>query len=102
MAMKNYYAILGVSRAETPAGIRAAYRDAVRRTHPDYAGPQSRDEFEQVVEAFSVLSDASRRRHYDRDLELSESDLSRSQIVRRFSTGLEPLSIFEHIFAVRP
>ena len=59
MPLKSHYAILGVARDETPAGIRAAYREAVRRTHPDYAGPQSAPAFEEIVEAHSVLSDES-------------------------------------------
>ena len=66
MAIKNYYAILGVSHNETPAGIRAAYRQAVRRTHPDHAGPQGAAAFQDIVEAHSVLSDPDRRREYDR------------------------------------
>jgi DnaJ-class molecular chaperone len=66
VVMKNYYAILGVSQNETPAGIRAAYRNAVRRTHPDHAGPQGASAFQDIVEAHSVLSDPTRRREYDR------------------------------------
>ncbi len=71
MAMKNYYAILGVSRDETLSGIRAAYRDAVRRTHPDHAGAESTPAFQAVVEAHSVLSDPDRRREYNESLRLS-------------------------------
>jgi DnaJ-class molecular chaperone len=72
--MKNYYAILGISPNETEAGIRAAYRDAVRRTHPDHAGPQAAPAFQEIVEAHSVLSDPDRRRQHNEDLRLYERD----------------------------
>jgi curved DNA-binding protein CbpA len=38
MVPKDYYLILGVSRSESPSGIRAWYRDLVRTLHPDVAG----------------------------------------------------------------
>lgn len=69
MPVKDYYTLLGVSPDETPAGIRAAYRDAVRRTHPDYAGAESASDFHDIVEAHEVLSDPERRKHYDENLE---------------------------------
>jgi curved DNA-binding protein CbpA len=69
MPAKDYYAILGVQPDSTPAGIRAAYREAVLRTHPDHAGPDAATEFQDVVQAYSVLSDPERRREYDRELE---------------------------------
>ena len=102
MAVKNYYAILGVSRNETPAGIRAAYRDAVRRTHPDYAGPQGAPNFQEIVEAHSVLSDPHRRRQYNESLSTYERDRSQSGLLRRFVPDYEPRSVFADFHAVHP
>ena len=102
MAMKNYYAILGVSRTETPSGIRAAYREAVRRTHPDYAGPRSAVAFQEIVEAHSVLSDPNQRQRYDRDLKRYEWDRTRPGLLHWFPTGLEPQSLFADTHAVHP
>lgn len=68
MPFKDYYALLGVAPHETPAGIRAAYREAVRRTHPDHAGAESTPHFQDIVEAHSVLSDPERRKRYDESL----------------------------------
>lgn len=102
MAIKNYYAILGVSRTETPSGIRAAYRDAVRRTHPDYAGPRSTADFQEVIEAHSVLSDPPQRRQYDQVLDLYERDRTGSGLIHQFPTGIEPISLFANTFAVHP
>ncbi len=54
------YAVLGVARGADDAQIHAAYRDAVRRTHPDAGG--SADAFEAVQEAYEALRDPARRR----------------------------------------
>ena len=94
MALKNYYAILGISPNETPAGIRAAYRNAVRRTHPDHAGPQAAPDFQEIVEAHSVLSDPDRRRRYNEDLNLHQPRRNRSGPVYRSATDSHPRSIF--------
>jgi molecular chaperone DnaJ len=100
--MKNYYAILGVSRTETPAGIRAAYRDAVRRTHPDHAGVERAPDFHEVVEAHSVLSDPIRRRQYNETLGLYERDRNRHGSLHQFVTGSPCRSIFADRQSVHP
>lgn len=65
----DYYAILGVPRDADPERIRAAYRRAARRDHPDATGgdPAAEARFKRVCEAYDVLSDVHRRRRYDRD-----------------------------------
>lgn len=65
----DYYAILGVPRDADPERIRAAYRRAARRDHPDATGgdPAAEARFKRVCEAYDVLSDAHRRLRYDRD-----------------------------------
>jgi curved DNA-binding protein CbpA len=54
------YAVLGVRRGADDAAIHAAYRDAVRRAHPDAGG--SAAAFEAVQEAYETLRDPARRR----------------------------------------
>jgi curved DNA-binding protein CbpA len=39
MKTKDYYVILGVAPTESPSGIREAFRDLVKRSHPDRVGP---------------------------------------------------------------
>jgi molecular chaperone DnaJ len=73
MAMKNYYLILGVSRNESQEGIRAAYRDLAKRRHPDLAGAESTAAFQEIVEAYEVLSDPDRRSRYNSQLTASEN-----------------------------
>ena len=62
---KTYYMILGVSHGETPGGIRAAYRDRARQIHPDIAGEGATRAFQELNEAYGVLSDSARRRAYN-------------------------------------
>ena len=52
-APSDPYAVLGVRRGASEAEIHAAYRAAVRRTHPDAGGDASA--FESVQEAYDVL-----------------------------------------------
>jgi len=72
MALKDYYLILGIPRNESPAGIRAAYRDLVKQHHPDAAGTSDAGRFRELTEAYEVLSDPDRRRYYNHDLQESE------------------------------
>jgi hypothetical protein len=53
MISKDYYLILGVSRSESPSGIRARYRDLVRTLHPDVAGARSFECFPEIAEAYN-------------------------------------------------
>jgi curved DNA-binding protein CbpA len=54
------HAVLGVRPDADQAEIHAAYRRAVRRTHPDAGGTAA--EFEAVQEAYEALRDAPVRR----------------------------------------
>lgn len=72
MKLKNYYRALGVPRDETPSGIRAAYVQLAKRLHPDLAGPESTAAFQEVLEAYEVLSDPVRRTEYNMKLERAE------------------------------
>src|SRR5437660_3146461 len=62
---KNYYVILGVTSDASVEEIRAAFRRRARELHPDHSGLES-GPFLEVQEAYGVLSDPERRRHYDR------------------------------------
>jgi len=60
--------VLGVSHAESPSGIRQAFRELVKQYHPDRIGPQGLRFFQEIVEAYRVLADPERRWHYDQGL----------------------------------
>ncbi|MBI5542669.1 MAG: DnaJ domain-containing protein [Deltaproteobacteria bacterium] len=72
MPTRDYYLILGVSRDEPSQGIRAAYRDLALRYHPDRAGEQATQLFQDIVEAYHVLADPERRASYDAGLRHAE------------------------------
>ena len=64
----SYYKVLGVAETATDSQIRDAYRNAVRRVHPDTANTLSdsaSSEMAAISEAWSVLSDGELRKLYD-------------------------------------
>ncbi len=68
MEKKNYYAILGVSPFESKEGVRAAYRRLAKEYHPDVAGGEKTGYFQEITEAYMVLSKVESREAYDKTL----------------------------------
>jgi len=66
--MKNYYEILGVSIDASLEEIKKAYRELVRKYHPDVGESSDVERFLEVQEAFEVLRDQKTRDVYDRRL----------------------------------
>jgi molecular chaperone DnaJ len=66
----DHYSTLGLDRGCTLAQIRSAYRLLAKRHHPDVNGgaPAAVLRAQELNEAHAVLSDATRRRAYDREL----------------------------------
>ncbi|MER3558657.1 MAG: hypothetical protein C4336_03710 [Armatimonadota bacterium] len=64
--MKNHYETLGLPFGASAEQIRKRYRELVRRYHPDVnPSPEAKEQFLRIQEAYQVLSDPERRRHYD-------------------------------------
>jgi molecular chaperone DnaJ len=64
---KSYYAILGISSSAKADEIKAAYRRLTKEFHPDkYSG--CIDIFQQIQEAYSILSSNQKRKQYDQNL----------------------------------
>jgi DnaJ-class molecular chaperone len=64
-----YYAVLGISETATDREIKAAYRNLLKKIHPDTVStlsPELRrlaeDATKEITKAYSVLSDPRRRR----------------------------------------
>lgn len=72
MATKDYYLILGVSRGENVRGIQEAFRELAKRYHPDRAGPAATSQFQDIQEAYEVLSDPKKRSVYNHQLHQDE------------------------------
>ncbi len=75
---RNYYELLGVERDATEDVIRASYKELVRIFHPDsnffsdivsdkIDGGEA-DTFKLITEAYKTLTDARKRKEYDRTL----------------------------------
>ena len=69
MSLDDYYKILGVDRAENVEGIHTAYRRLAKQCHPDLAGVQSKEKFQGIQQAYEVLSDPDKRKHYDASID---------------------------------
>ncbi|MEO5657743.1 MAG: molecular chaperone DnaJ [Nitrospiria bacterium] len=65
---RDYYDLLGVSRTATDEELKKAYRKLALKYHPDKnPGDQAAEtHFKEINAAYSVLSDAEKRRVYDR------------------------------------
>lgn len=64
---RDYYQVLGVSRTADANELKKAYRRLARQYHPDVNKEADAEErFKEINEAYEVLSDADKRRAYDR------------------------------------
>ena len=65
--MKDLYDIIGVSNSANQDEIKKAYRKIAMKYHPDKNPDDTEAErkFKESAEAYSVLSDAQKRRQYD-------------------------------------
>lgn len=66
---KDYYSILGVARDASDDDIKKAYRKMAMKWHPDKNtdNPEmAKQKFQEVAEAFEVLSDKDKRAVFDR------------------------------------
>ncbi|MEM8777353.1 MAG: J domain-containing protein [Cyanobacteria bacterium P01_G01_bin.49] len=68
--VRNYYAILGVSKDATSEEIKKSFRKLARQYHPDVnPGDQTAEEkFKNINEAYDILSDQTKRANYDLQL----------------------------------
>ncbi len=65
---RDYYAVLGVAATAPPREIRQAYRRLARQYSPDvnFWDTTARTLFEEIAEAYRILSDPDARSVYDR------------------------------------
>ncbi len=63
----DLYSVMEISSSATPEDIKVAYRQLAQRYHPDRnpGDDQAEERFKQLQQAYSILSDPSRRKAYD-------------------------------------
>ena len=64
---RDYYAVLGVAATAAPREVRQAYQRLARQYSPDvnFWDERARGLFEEIREAYRILSDPHTRAHYD-------------------------------------
>lgn len=64
---RDYYEVLGVSKTASEQEIKSAFRKKAKEFHPDLNkdDPNAAEKFKEAQEAYSVLSDESKRKMYD-------------------------------------
>jgi molecular chaperone DnaJ len=78
---KDYYVVLGVTRGADLNKIKKAYRNVVKKHHPDMVSErEATNKFLEAKDAYETLSNEKSRRLYDQQLERRQSGpkLSRS------------------------
>lgn len=77
----SFYAVLGVKEDSSDVEIRSAYRKLAKKWHPDKwskdrsLAEQAKLRFQEIQEAYSVLSDNTKRAMYDVGIYDSEDDV---------------------------
>ena len=98
-AAKDLYKILDVARAASDAEIKKAYRKLAMKWHPDKnPSEEAKLKFQEIGEAYQVLSDEKLRAIYDRD---GEEGLSADKTDAAVDS-LDPSMIFTFLVSVYP
>jgi DnaJ-class molecular chaperone len=64
--LKDYYEILGIHRTASKEELKKVYRLTATKLHPDKNNqPDATQKFIELTEAYEVLSNSARRKHYD-------------------------------------
>ncbi len=96
MTKRDYYDILGVSKAATGDEIKKAYRQLALKYHPDRnpGDHAAESHFKEAAEAYEVLHDAEKRRLYD---QYGHEGLSRTNF-HEFTSFDDIFSSFSDVF----
>ena len=62
----NPYEVLGINKNSDQKEIKSAYKKLAKKYHPDLnKEPGAEDKFKEINEAYSILSDETKKRNYD-------------------------------------
>lgn len=67
LCVKDYYKILGVTKNSSGKDVKKAYYQLAKKYHPDTNkdDPNASKKFQEVSEAYEILSDDQKRKEYD-------------------------------------
>ncbi|KRZ14240.1 Mitochonrial uncharacterized protein [Trichinella zimbabwensis] len=100
----DYYEILGVPKNASAKDIKKAYYQLAKKYHPDVNknDPQAARKFQQVSEAYEVLSDENKKAQYDQwgstDFGTSSGSTSSGHNWQGFHSTIDPEELFRKIF----
>ncbi|KAG2382628.1 hypothetical protein C9374_005208 [Naegleria lovaniensis] len=101
----DYYKILGVDRDCSEEDIKQSYRKLAKQFHPDLNvnKQQATEKFQEITEAYEVLSDPDKRQNYDAfgEAGLNNSNNSFEQmdsVMNPFDMYLNQFGFFETLF----
>lgn len=97
--MKDLYKILNVSEQASPDDIKKSFRKMAMECHPDrHAGQDAEAQFKEINEAYSVLSDDSKRAEYDQQRRHGHAFNANSFDFKSHFGGGNIHDIFENLF----
>lgn len=76
--MKNYYAVLGIDSRASMAEIKKAFREKAKKLHPDLNATKENQEFQLLVTAYELLSNAKTRSSFDWEFAQNEKQTKKS------------------------
>ncbi len=101
MSSTDYYKSLGVSKSASKSEIKKAYRKLALKYHPDRAvksgidPKRAEEKFKEISEAYSVLSDETKRQQYD---QFGSDYFSQFRGQSGFRSTIDPFEIFSQFF----
>lgn len=107
---KNHYDTLGVDQNACHDDIKKAYKKLAIQYHPDKTGgnKEKEDKFKEIVYAYGILSDTSKRKQYDLlgdafDENINIDDIFKefngfNDIFNNFFNDKEPHDVFSQVF----
>lgn len=98
----DFYKVLGVDKNASPEDIKKQYRLMAFKWHPDRCNnsPESVKKFQQISEAYQVLSDPEKRQNYDMFEGGSPNNFSSGRSYsQQQGPEVDPHEVFSRVFA---
>lgn len=97
---KDYYQILGVEKNASEEDLKKAYRKLALKFHPDKNhAPGATEAFKAIGNAYAILSNTEKRRHYDQyGEESSQPGRQRHHHRHEFEADISPEDLFNMFF----